>query len=201
MKPSIALVLLAAILLAAGRAAGQGAANIIKQRATELRDQNNVQQGVASPAPPANPATATRPLTPHEKALVRLKNDLSAIKPDAPATAATKVQLAKDLLAVAEGAHKPTPATANKLAESLASGLSGKLLATPLTYGRLTVDLNAILNPEKLPETQLAKIVADIQAVFQANTLDRKPGLAVANNAKALADEVRHAAAPPPAAH
>jgi hypothetical protein len=203
MKTSFTLALAAAVLLAAGTAFAQGSAVIIKQRAKELRDQNNVEQGVPSPAPPvqsaapgAAPAAAApaRPLTPQQQNLARLLGDLIAIKPEAPATPAMKQRLAKDLIAAAESPNKPSQIAANKLAESLSSALSEKLLAAA-TSRRLLQDINAVLNPQKIAQPQLTDITADIQAIFQANNLDRKQAVAVASDAKALAVEIQKAAA------
>jgi len=199
MKTSFALALAGAVLLAAGTAFAQGSAAIIKQRAKELRDQNNVEQGVPSPAPPvqtAAPGAAApaRPLTPHQQDLLRLQADLIAFKPDSSATPAMKQQLAKHLIAAAEGPNKPSQIAANKLAESLSSALSEKFLSAA-TRQRLLGDINAVLNPQKIARPQLTDITGDIQAIFEANNLDRKEAVAIASDAKALALEIQQAAA------
>jgi len=54
-------------------------------------------------------------------------------------------------------------------------------------------NVNAVLNPQKIPPSQLADITGDIQAIFQANNLDRKEAVAVATDAKALALEIQKA--------
>lgn len=192
------LLIGAALFVAATAGARQGSDIIIKQRAKELRDQNNVQQGVATPAPPvptAAPAASTpaRPLTPQEQNLARLRADLMAIKPDAPATQLRKQQLARDFIAVSQGPAKPSQPAANKLAEDVASALSEKLLAQ-VTRDRLLQDLNAVLNPAKVSSGQLQDILADIQAIFQANNLERKAAVAIADDAKAIASETQKTA-------
>ena len=199
MKTSFALALVGALLLGSGNAFAQGSAVIIKQRAKELRNQNNVEQGVPSPAPAvpsagpgAAAATPARPLTPQQVILVRLRADLIAIKPEAPANLAMKQKLARDLIAAAQGPNKPSQLAANKLAESLSSALSEKLLSAT-TRQRLFQDVNAVLNPQKIARPQLADITGDIQAIFQANNLDRKEAAAIAGNAKALAVEIQNA--------
>jgi hypothetical protein len=148
-------------------------------------------QTYTAPAPAATPAA---PLTPQQQILVRLRNDLFAIKPDAPANAASKQRLARDLIAAAQGPDKPSQTAVTKLAEGLASALSDKLLSLG-TRTRLFQDLNAVLNPQKLPQYHLADVVGDIQAIFEANNLDRKEAAAIADNAKALALEIQKAAA------
>ncbi|HXP63661.1 MAG TPA: hypothetical protein VN829_24360 [Dongiaceae bacterium] len=201
MKTSFALAVGGALLLGSGTAFAQGSAVIIKQRAKEIRNQNNVEQGVPSPAPAvpsaapgaaSAPAAPARPLTPQQQILVRLRADLIAIKPEAPANLAMKQQLARDLMAAAQGPNKPSQLAANKLAESLSSALSEKLLSAT-TRQRLFQDVNAVLNPQKIPPPQLADITGDIQAIFQANNLDRKEAAAIAGDAKALALEIQKA--------
>ena len=87
---------------------------IIKKRALELRNQNNVRQGVTPPSQPAQPATTpakgTAP-TAIQQSVAKLRADLIAIKANSPATADQKQQIAKDLIALAQGASKPSPAT------------------------------------------------------------------------------------------
>src|SRR5438034_694093 len=88
MKPIFVSLTLAIFLPASTFAAGSEA--IIKQRAKELRDQNNVRQGVPPPAPPQQPTkpNATQPaaLTP----VAKLQADLAAIKPNSQVTAKQK---------------------------------------------------------------------------------------------------------------
>lgn len=190
-------------MLAAQAVFGQGAAVIIKQRAKELNNQNNVRQGIATPAPavptgePAAPGAPARPLTPQEVALGRIQSDLTAMKPDAPVSTQQRQQLAKDLLAAVQGEAKPSPTAASKLAQQLSGVLGDKLFAT-VTIKRLVQDLNTVLSPSKVAPSQLKDVVADIQAIFQANNVDRKDAVAVANAAQALAEEIKKAAAPAP---
>jgi hypothetical protein len=202
MKTSRILAVVGALLLAAQTASAQGAAVIIKQRAKELRDQNNADQGVTAPAPPAQPASAAAPAgatpaqppTPKQQRMAKLWFDLLALKPDASITLAMKQRLAKDIIAVADGPAKPSELAANKLAESLSSALSEKLLSDT-TRRRLLGDIGAALNPQTTPQSQLADITDDIQTLFHANNVDRKEAPAVANDAKAIAVEIQKAAA------
>ena len=109
-----AFVLLGAAMLLAASAFGQ-ADVIIKQRAQEIRDQNNVRQGVAPPSQPAQPmsppATSTAP-TPVQLSVAKLRVDLTAIKGQAKVTSEQKQQLTRDLIALAHGVNKPSQATA-----------------------------------------------------------------------------------------
>src|SRR6266850_1271657 len=108
-----------ALLLAMSTFAGPDV--IIRERAKELSNQNNVRQGVAPPTQPppsAQPAAAAAPQAPSQ-AVTRFQSDLAVLKAAAPATPDQKQKLASDLIAMAQGA-KPSPAAAAKLAEDLA---------------------------------------------------------------------------------
>jgi len=200
MKARFALI--GVLLLVAESVFGQGAAMIIKQRAKEIRDQNNVRQEVPTPAPavqpaqPAAPAAPPRALTPQEQCLARIQSDLSAMKPEAQPSIPQKLALGKDLMAAVQGPAKPSQATVNKLARDIADVLGEKLLAT-VTVKRLVQDLNTILNPTAIGATQLSDVIADLQAIFQANNVDRKEAVAIAADAKATSDEIKKAAATP----
>src|SRR2546427_8422965 len=82
---------------------------IIRERAKELRNQNNVRQGVPPPTQPAQPTQPNAASTPapQPQSLVQLQTDLAAIKTDSPVTAQQKQKLAGDLIAAAQGA-KPS---------------------------------------------------------------------------------------------
>jgi hypothetical protein len=168
-----------------------GSETIIRERAKELRDQNNVRQGVTPPSAPAAPAASAAPsqsLTPQQTILVRLQSDMGAIK--AAPTDEQKQKLARDLTATAMGATKPTQASISKLADSLAIALGEKTL-TPESRGRLLQDLHGALNGASLPPTQMAAIVSDTQAIFQTAGVSRAAAAAVAADLKKVAAEIQ----------
>jgi len=189
------LSLIGASTLVAGSLFAQSDVIILK-RAREIRDQNNVQQGVAAPAQPAQPATApatSASPTPIQQSIARLRADLTAVKPNAQVTAAQKQQVTKDLMAVAQGANKPSQPTAANLANSLAAAFAEKPLADRDT-SRLLSDLSAVLNPAKIQPAQMQAIYADIQAIFQANGMARKDAVKIVDQVKAIAAETQRPA-------
>jgi hypothetical protein len=193
MKRAFALIG-AATLLAGSAFAGPDV--IILQRARELRDQNNVQQGVTSPGQPpqsvqpaTTPGTSASP-TPLQQSIAKLRADLTAIKANSPASAAQKQKIATDLIAVAHGANKPSQATAANLANSLAAAFAEKPLADR-DCSRLLSDLAAVLNPAKIQVAQMQAIYADIQAIFQANGMVRKDAVKIVDQVKAIAAETQ----------
>ena len=155
MKRAFALFGAATLLAGSVFAGPEG----VLKRARETRDQNNVRQGVPSPAQPsqpgqpgrpAAPAVPTTPNTQLQQSLARVRANLAAIQANSTVTAGQKQQLTTNLLACAQGAGKPSPGTVAALADSLTAAFAQK----PLSEGsrnRLVSDLAAVLNPSRIP--------------------------------------------------
>jgi hypothetical protein len=182
-----ALVLAAANVLAFGNVMA-GPETIVRERAKELSNQNNVRQGVApptqSPPSPTTPGTPAPQAPPKSQAVLQFETDLGSIKANDQVTPPIKKKLADDILAIAEGT-KPSPAIAAKLAEDLAMAASAKPL-DPKYRSRLGMELDAILNPAKYPKSNPSGIYSDIQATFQTNGSDRQKAVAIADDVKGL---------------
>jgi hypothetical protein len=159
---------------------------IIRERAKELRDQNNVRQGVASPTQPVQPAVAPNaPLGPTlSPALVRFNTDLVAIPVDAAVTDDQKQKLAQELVGAAQG-PKPPYALALKLATDVSAAFAEKPLSAS-SRARFVQELDAVLNPNKYPQAKLDGILRDVQAIFQENGLARMKAMAIADDVKAI---------------
>ncbi len=190
-----ALSLIGVVSLVAG-AAIAGPDVIIKQRAKEIRDQNNVRQGVTPPSQttqpgqPAPPSASTPATTALQQSLARVKADLAAIKPNSAVTPQQNAQLSKDLLASAQGASKPSSATIAALADSLAAAFAQNSIPES-GRNRLVSDLAAVLNPANIQPAQMQAIHADIQAIFQANGMARKDAVKIVDQVKAVAAETQ----------
>jgi uncharacterized phage infection (PIP) family protein YhgE len=188
----LAFLLLGAATVLTGNAFGQ-ADVIIKKRAQEIRDQNNVRQGVAPPSQPAYPATTPATgaaATPIQQSVAKLRTDLTAIKGNAKVTADQKQQITKDLIAVARGANRPSQPTASALADGLSAAFAEKPLADK-DFSRLLSNLAAVLNPAKIQPSQMQAIYADIQAIFQANGMARKDAVNIVDQVKAVGAETK----------
>jgi hypothetical protein len=177
----------AVLLLAGISALGQDVQ--IKQRAKELRDQNNVRQGVA-PVTQGAAATAAPSLP---APLVQFHTGLAGIKAGAQVDAEQKNQLGQKLLAAAQGA-KPSVDAVNKLVADLAAAFAEKPLPAS-SRGRLMVELDAVLNPAKYPQAKADAIFRDIQAMFQENGLARNQAVVIAEDVKAISREIEAGAA------
>jgi hypothetical protein len=179
------------------QAFGQGSAVIIKNRAKEVVNQNNVHQGVPPPsaaaprpAPPAptNPA-APIPTVSQAQSIAKLRTDLAGLKTGTVATPDQKQQLIKDL-AVAARSTKPSLPTVTKFVNSLAAGVTEASL-TGEQQARLAQNIEAVLNSKPLPATQFDAIIADVQAVLQVGSVKRASAVGIANDLKAVGAEVR----------
>jgi hypothetical protein len=182
MKTTLILSGLLALLAADAFAGGEA---IVKQRAKELSNQNNVRQGVAPPtAPPAAAAPSAA-----SSAMAKFQTDLAAIAPGVAVTTEQKQLITRDLLAMVQGA-KPASASVFQLADKLTAACAVKQLS-PASRARLAQELDAVLNPAKYPQAKWDAIYTDAQAIFQDNGASRQSAVAIANDVKALAQEVQ----------
>lgn len=175
---------------------GQGSAVMIKNRAKEVVNQNNVRQGVPPPSqttppppPPVPVNPSTTPVVSQAQSIAKIKTDLAGFKTGSIATAEQKQQFIKDL-AVAARAAKPSLPTVTKFVDGLIAGLSEATL-TAEQQARLAQDIDAVLNSKPLPASQFEAIIADVQAIMQVGSVKRTAATAIANDLKAIGTEVR----------
>jgi hypothetical protein len=187
----------AVVALLAPSVFGQ-AEQIIKQRAKELSNQNNVRQGVAPPTPAAPPPTArpaaqpaaATPAIAQQQNIAKLKADIAALGTKSQANPDQKLQFVRDIVAAARGAAKPSQASASKFAGDLAAALADKTVS-PADQTRLAQDIEAIVNGAALPQSQTQAIAADVQAILQVSDVKRPAAVTVADDLKAIAAEVQ----------
>lgn len=202
MKLLVSLAL--AICFLSEHAWGQGAqADQIKRRAKELSNQNNVRQGVppaSQPpakqpvAPTAKPAVVTpgtaSPATIQQQNIARLTADFAAIKPGTAITPEQTQQWIKDVAIAVRGATKPSLPAITKFVNGLAGALAEKGI-DPAKQSRLSQNVEAVLNSERLPLAQFDAIIEDVQAILQVGGAKRNVAITVANDLKAVGAEVR----------
>jgi hypothetical protein len=164
---------------------------IIRERAKELRDQNNVRQGVEAPTQPNQPAAnANAPATPMlSQGLLRFNTEINSIRADSTVAPEQKQKLAQALVAGAQG-PRPSLVTASKLAADVSAAFAEKPLSAT-SRARFVQELDAVLNPGKYPQAKLEGILKDIQAIFQENGLARTKAVAIADDVKAMATEIQ----------
>jgi hypothetical protein len=183
------LALIGATVLVAGNAFAQ-ADVIIKKRALEIRNQNNVQQGVAAPNQPGQPAASSAPSPLLQQNLAKVRADLAVFKPNSPVTPQQKLQLKNDLLASAQAVGKPSPATISVLADSLSAAFT-QTAVPDKDRDRLVSRLAAVLNPGRIHPAQMQAIYDDIQAIFQANGMARKDAVKIVDQVKVIGAETQ----------
>lgn len=186
MKTTFAL-LLTVLLLATHLFAGD---EIIKQRAKELVNQNNVRQGVAPPTQAPAPQAPNPANTRQQQALAKLRADIATIKPNYPASATQKQQLATDLIAVAGGTAKPSMVSAAQWAEDVSAACT-EMTLSDANRARLVQEIDAVLNPGKYPQAKMDAIFSDVQAIFQADGNPRKAAVKISDDTRKLAAEAK----------
>jgi len=187
------------VALCAQQGFGQGAqADQIKRRAKELSNQNNVRQGVTPPAtPPPNTPVAAKPATPAvataQQGTAKLQANIAGIKAGTPATTEQKTQFMKDIAVASRGATKPSLPTVAKFINELTAALAEKPLGAP-EQARLAQDIEAVLNSAAMPVMQFDAIITDAQAILQVGGAKHATAVAVANDLRAIGQEVRRTA-------
>lgn len=193
MKIIAILTLLSA--LACERCFSQGAqADMIKRRAKETANQNNVRQGVPPPAPstprPATPAAgASSPVVTQAASIAKLTTDISGFKPNTTPTDSQKQQFTISLAQSARST-KPSLGAVRKLVDSLSSALATATLDTE-QRSRLAQDLEAVMNARTLTQSQFDRTIDDAQAILEVGAVKRSAAVSVAADLKAVGLEVR----------
>lgn len=173
---------------------GQGAqADMVKRRAKETAEQNNVRQGVPSPAQnqprPAAPAPAAPNAVTPAQSLAALKTDLGLFKTGSVATAEQKQQFTIHLAQAARG-KKPTLPTVKKLVDSLTAALPTASL-TAEQQARLAQNLDAVFNAKAYSTANFDKLISDTQAILEVGSVKRATAVSIAADLKAVGLEIR----------
>jgi len=170
-----------------------GPEDLVKQRAKNVRDQNNAQQGVPGRTPPgqstpSSPATAKpAPIKPTPAA--KIKTDLMGWHAEKTVSAASRQTFTTDLLAAARGSKRPPKAAVEKLSASLATALGGKAIGTA-ELSRLTQNLNLAVNSAGLSQERLEEIATQFQTDLESTGASPEAAAAAAKDLKAVMAEL-----------
>lgn len=163
------------------------------KRAHQVVDENNVRQGVPSPAQtqpaPPRPAIVNSNTVTQAQSWAALQGDLAGFKTGAVVTEAQKRQFTTNLTKAARG-NKPTSGAIKKFGDSLTEALSGASL-TEEQRRRLAQNIDAILNSRGMAATQFDKIIADTDAILRVGSVKFLTATSVAADLKAIGAEVR----------
>jgi hypothetical protein len=185
------LVLSASVGLAAAAAFGQsGVAEQVKQRAKQLNEQNNIRQGLAAPAPPAqpHPPAATPPdpvLAATLQNIANLQREFSSLQTNS----ATKQPLINDLIAAAQST-RPSNRSVSKLVDDLATGFRGKHFSREQLH-KLAQNTRAVFNSSHLSKRQETLILDEVQRILQDGGASSDDAARIVNDFKLIAAETK----------
>jgi hypothetical protein len=186
------------IALASGLIAGNAAASaiLVKEKAKQLRDQNNQQQGIPPQpgypaAPSATPPSGAQGISTAQQQLIdKLQADLGAIKPGATVAAEQKEQLQNDCSALAKGVSRPSKPVLAKLAADLSAALSGKSVSAK-EQAQLARAVNVVVNSANLSAAQVQTYVNAAQSALKASGIAEQDAENVVADLKAIAAELQ----------
>jgi len=117
-----------------------------------------------------------------------LVTDLQAMHSKSQVTPEQKQQLKNDLMAMADGATKPSQASVQKLATDMQAAWSDQKLSPKEQY-QLTADVAAVLNSANIPASEVQAALTDAQAILQASGLNQADAQKIVADLKAIAAE------------
>ncbi|MDB6126017.1 MAG: hypothetical protein JWQ71_5010 [Pedosphaera sp.] len=199
MKQFIVLGLISLLLIAVTFA---GPNEIIKQKARNIRDQNNANQGVPPPQPPPPPTGAppqSVPAVPSEpqgisqaqqQNIDKLQTDLTAIKAGSEVTPEQKQTLASDVATLAKSATKPSKTSLTKLANNLSTALADKNVSAK-EQAQLAKDINIVVNSSGISPAQAQAFIVAAQKVLTDSGVTAQDVQTVGSNLKAIVGELQ----------
>lgn len=183
-------------------------AQIVKQRADQIRQRNNDTQATldamsgqpAAPPPQSSaptavsapPAAAGGGMDPAQVKLIEhLTSDLGALKPGTAATAEQKNALVNDLTAISKVPVKPSKAAMTKTVDDLAAALDEKSLS-PAQLTKLARSLNVVLNCSRLDAAHAQTWIAEAQTVFKAVGVSAPTVQSLGTNLGSMVADIQH---------
>jgi len=154
-------------------AAWAGSEQIIKQRAKDIRDQNNAKQGVPPPASSAHPAASqSQPVvlapTPEQASTKRLSASIEPMIAGANVTTEQRQKLSSDLMAAVPAPAKPSKESVARLSDELIRGLVAKPVSGSQRERLVAALVSSLGNAAKLSPPQLDAAARDMQAIFHS---------------------------------
>lgn len=188
-------------VLLIGLTANAGSEHLIKQRAKDVRDQQNQRQGVqpASPPPPptssaapARPTPVPAPAQPAAPAVspqaARIGASLSAIQ-EADTVGDEQIrQLAQSLIAAARGPVQPSAGKIDRLAEDLSKALAGTKPSAAIR-ARLPVQLEVAFN-KTFSAKEIEVLSSQIHDTLRDAGIGRVDAKVISNDVKSILVEI-----------
>lgn len=182
--PILALTAATALSLLAGPE------DLVKQRAKNVRDQNNARQGVPGSPPPATSAPppnsiAVKPAASKPTPTAKIRSDLMNWQNRKEVSVEARKEFAQDLLSAVRGSKSPSSSSLEKFAASLAAGLAGKTPGSS-ELSRLVQNINLALNSASLSEDRRDEIAAELEADLKTAGVSPAAASAAAADLKAI---------------
>jgi hypothetical protein len=117
-----------------------------------------------------------------------LSNDLNAIKSGSQVTPEQKQALSESLIAMADGATKPSQASVDALSADLSEAMTDGNLSNKEKM-QLSNDLAEVMNSANIPKSEVDAAIADAQAVLTASGVDKADVQEIAGDLQAIAKE------------
>ena len=154
-------------------AAWAGSEQIIKQRAKDIRDQNNTKQGVPPPASSTHPAgpqpqAVILAPTPEQASTKRLSAAIEPIIAGANVTPEQRQKLNSDIMAAVPAPTKPSKESVTRLSDELIRGLIAKPVSGSQRERLVANLVSSLGNAAKLSPSQLDAAASDMQAIFHS---------------------------------
>jgi hypothetical protein len=169
---------------------------IIKQRAKNLANANNAEQGAPPASPPVAPPSAppAPPPSPAEQEIKRnvdkLKTDLTAIKSGVDVSDDQKQTLRDDLDTLARASVKPSKTALSKLTDDISAALSATN-ASPRERGQLAQAVNVVVNSSMTTPAQAQSFVVVAETALRSGGVDDTGVQTVSDDLKAILAEVQ----------
>jgi len=202
MKTMKALHLALALTSLSVATANAGSEHLVKQKAKEVRDQQNERQGVtpASPnrttdqpaagTPPARTLYTTRQAAPAlSPQVANLSASLGAIQQVDSATEEHTRQLTKSLSAAAQGPVEPSTGKINKLAGDLSRALEGTELSSA-RRNQLAQQIDSALK-DTLSAKEMEALTSEIHDTLRDAGAGRVDAAVVSNDLKSIIAEIQ----------
>ncbi len=120
----------------------------------------------------------------------KLQADLAALLSKSQVTPAMKQQLANDLMAMCDGATKPSQASVQKLADDLSAALADKKISQR-ELAKLTADLQAVLNSANISMDEFTAVVNDAKTILTASGVSKADVQMIVADLQAIGAELK----------
>ena len=171
-------------------------AEIVKQRAKGVANVNNPPAGNSSAAPVTSaprPAPTATPPNVQQQRVTKLKADLAGIHQAGKVSPEAKQEFTKDLLALAQGATRPSASSLSALADSLLPAIADQKVSRAID-DRLVQKLVVLINSRGLSSTRTQEIADEAQTALTSAGVSAEDAAKISSALQAIATDVQQAA-------